>query len=116
MLFKEVEVKKDLRISELNDLYGELLTERQREIIQSYYDFDLSLAEISENYGITRQAVRDAIVKGEQQLEVYEKTLRLLARKYETLQFITSLKYSVEKGDLSAIAKILSDFERDIQE
>ena len=109
-------MKKDLRISELNDLYGELLTERQREIIKSYYDFDLSLAEISENYGITRQAVRDAIVKGEQQLEFYEKTLRLLARKEKTLDFVTLLKESVESGNLSAIEKILSDFERDIQE
>lgn len=74
-------MKKDLRISELCDVYGELLTTRQKDIINSYYDYDLSLAEISENYGITRQAVRDAIVKASEQLENYENVVGALSYK-----------------------------------
>ena len=56
--------RKDLTFSELLDYYGPVLTEKQRAILIEYYDQDLSLAEIAENYGITRQGVRDAIKHG----------------------------------------------------
>ena len=57
-------MQKDLNISFLNDIYGQLLTKRQREVIAQYYDYDLSLQEISDNIGISRQAFLDAIKKG----------------------------------------------------
>ena len=50
---------KDLGFSILLDYYGMVLTEKQRNILTEYYNDDLSLAEIAENYGITRQGVRD---------------------------------------------------------
>ena len=53
------------RMTMLFDFYGEVLTERQKEFFDLYYNEDLSLAEISENYGITRQGVRDVIVRAE---------------------------------------------------
>ena len=68
-------MKKDLSISVLNDVYGVLLTPHQREVIRNYYDYDLSLAEIAENSGISRQAVRDVIVKAVEQLKFYEDKL-----------------------------------------
>ena len=49
----------------LLDFYGPVLTDKQRVILTEYYDEDLSLAEIAENLGITRQGVRDAIKHGE---------------------------------------------------
>ena len=55
-------------MSMLLDYYGELLTEKQRELFDLYYNEDLSLAEIAENYGITRQGVRDQIKRAETQL------------------------------------------------
>ena len=55
---------KDLGFSILLDYYGMVLTEKQRNILTEYYNDDLSLAEIAENYGITRQGVRDAIKHG----------------------------------------------------
>lgn len=57
--------QKDLSFSVLLDYYGAALTDRQREIMTEYYNEDFSLAEIAENYGITRQGVRDAIKHGE---------------------------------------------------
>ena len=63
-------MKKDLTICELNETYGGLLTERQRSMVESYYDYDLSLAEIAQNEGVTRQAVHDAIVKAVDQLNM----------------------------------------------
>ena len=58
---------KDLRISFLLDFYGDMLTETQREVVDAYYNEDLSLAEIAQDREITRQGVRDAIKRAEQQ-------------------------------------------------
>ena len=64
----------------LFDFYGEVLTEKQRELFDLYYNEDLSLAEISENVGITRQGVRDAIVRAEGTLREMEEKLGFVAR------------------------------------
>ena len=66
---------KKIEISMLWQIYGELLTEKQREYIDYYYNEDLSLAEIAQNDGITRQGVRDIIKKGEKKLFEYEEKL-----------------------------------------
>ena len=63
------------RMTMLYDFYGEILTERQREFYDLYYNEDLSLAEIAENYGISRQGVRDVIVRAEAVMtEIEDKT------------------------------------------
>ena len=56
---------KNLEISYLLDFYGRVLTEKQRDVMEQYYNDDLSLAEIAANFGISRQGVRDAIKRGE---------------------------------------------------
>ncbi len=66
---------KDLSISLLFDYYGDILSEKQKQIFDSYYNLDLSLAEIAENMGITRQGVRDFIKRTEQQLIQMEESL-----------------------------------------
>ena len=71
---------KDLQISFLLDFYGDMLTEKQREMITLYYNDDLSLAEIAEDQGITRQGVRDAIKRAEQQRTDMEACLGLARR------------------------------------
>jgi Uncharacterized protein conserved in bacteria len=73
-------MEKNLEISGLLDFYGELLTQKQREAIEFYYNQDLSLAEIAEHSGITRQGVRDNIKRAEAQLLEYEAALGLAAR------------------------------------
>ena len=64
-------MEKNVEISMLNQFYGKLLTDKQSEFIDNYYNNDLSLSEIAENNGITRQAVRDNIKKGEKKLFEY---------------------------------------------
>ncbi len=71
---------KDLRISLLYDFYGQLLTEKQQEAIELYYNEDLSLAEIAQFDAITRQGVRDSIKRAEAQLLEFEERLGLLAK------------------------------------
>lgn len=67
----------------LYDTYGALLTERQRELFELYYEQDLSLSEISEIAGITRQGARDAIGHAEAALREFEEKLGLLQRTQE---------------------------------
>ena len=71
---------KDYEIAMLLDFYGELLTEKQRETMELYYNEDLSLAEIAEPLNISRQGVRDSIKRGEKQLMELEDTLGLAKR------------------------------------
>ncbi len=68
---------KDWRIGLLLDFYGEVLQDRTREVLTQYYDNDLSLAEIAETQGISRQGVRHLIKKGEEQLFFFEEKLGL---------------------------------------
>lgn len=64
----------------LYDFYGDLLTERQKEFYDLYYNEDFSLAEIAENAGITRQGVRDVLVRSEATLREMEEKTGLMAR------------------------------------
>lgn len=73
------------RINILMDFYGDMLTERQRTFLTYYYVADLSLSEIAENEGITRQGVRDSIKRAESQLFEMEERLGL-ARRFEEVQ------------------------------
>ena len=76
---------KNLEISWLLDFYGDMLTEKQREVIEYYYNDDLSLAEIAANEGITRQGVRDSIKRAEFQLLDMEERLGL-ARRFRAMR------------------------------
>jgi len=73
-------MSKNLDISLLFDFYGEMLTEKQRGVVELYYNADLSLAEIAEHSGITRQGVRDSVKRAENQLLEFEEKLGLLSR------------------------------------
>ena len=73
-------MEEKLKISMLCQIYGNLLTQKQRELIDDYYNNDLSLSEIAENNNITRQAVRDNIKKGEKKLFEYEEKLMIMKR------------------------------------
>ena len=68
------------RMTMLFDFYGELLTERQKEFFDLYYNEDLSLGEIAENYNITRQGVRDVIVRAEGVMQEVEDKTGLIKR------------------------------------
>lgn len=73
-------LNKKLIISLLLDFYGQLLSEKQFEIMDYYYNDDLSLREIAEIVGITRQGVHDTIKRSEAFLEELETKLGLYSR------------------------------------
>ena len=69
------------------DFYSDLLTDHQKEILDDYYNEDLSMNEIAENYEISKSAVQDLIKRSINQLENYEKALKLVEknRKFEII-------------------------------
>ena len=85
-------VAKNLEISFLLDFYGDVLTERQREVMEQYYNDDLSLAEIADNFGITRQGVRDSIKRGEGIILDLEQKVGFAARYRAVQQGVAQLE------------------------
>ena len=73
-------MEKNLNVSILLDFYGAMLTEKQREAVEYYYNDDLSLSEIADNQGISRQGVRDAIKRAEALLFEMEECLGFARR------------------------------------
>ncbi|HWR38657.1 MAG TPA: YlxM family DNA-binding protein [Patescibacteria group bacterium] len=85
---------KVLRITQLLDFYSALLTEKQRQVLEMHYQDDWSLAEISDSFGVSRQAVHDILRRAEQVLEEYEIKLALVdrhERQKETLRQVHGL-------------------------
>ncbi len=100
-----------MRISDLIDIYGVLLSENRRNIIELYYNEDYSLSEIAEQCGISRQGVRDSIKKSELELIDYENRLHLLEkteREHEIFRQITSLLKAEESTpNIEKVLKLL---------
>lgn len=101
-------MEEKIRISMLLQIYGKLLTEKQFEFMDYYYNEDLSLSEIAENQNITRQAVREILAKSKNKLEEYEEKVMF----YEKINKINSLLDKLEKTnqkEIQEIRKILND-------
>ncbi len=97
-------MEKNVEISILCQHYGKLLTEKQFEFIDDYYNNDLSLSEIAENNNITRQAVRDILKKGEKKLFEYEEKLLFMKRTLNQEKEIENILI-----ELTSIQKTYSD-------
>jgi len=97
-------------INELLPFYEQLLTERQREIVQYYYYEDLSLSEISEILQISRNAVYDTLKKVEKSLEEYEIKLKLSADYQQRMRLYQQLKNSSD-AEVNRIADELIKME-----
>ena len=90
-------MEKKVEVSMLCQLYGKLLTKKQYEFIDDYYNNDLSLSEIAENNEITRQAVRDIIKKGEKKLFKYEEKLEVMKRTLNQEKRINKVLFELTK-------------------
>ena len=88
---------KDLEVGLLLDFYGELLSASKREAAELYFNEDLSLAEIAENTGITRQGVRDSIEKAKAQLYSYEEKLGLAGKLREINRILSDMIPRLER-------------------
>ena len=85
------------RMTMLFDFYGDMLTDRQKEFYDLYYNEDLSLSEIAENSGITRQGVRDVIVRAEAIMTDLEDKTGLMKRFMLMQQQVQAILDAAEK-------------------
>ena len=111
-------MEKNVKISMLNQIYGKLLTQKQKEIIDDYYNNDLSLSEIAENNHITRQAVRDILKKGEKKLFEYEEKLMFMKRtlnQEKKIEKVLAELTKIQKNDSDKqIANILENIKKEL--
>jgi len=88
--------EKKIRIGNMFAFYGQLLTDKQQEILKYYYIHDFSLGEISEILNISRQAIHDTIKRSEKILEEYEEKLGLFEKFLKTRKEILKLIESID--------------------
>ena len=117
-------MKDDLRFLRLWDLYSPLLTATQKEITDLYFNYDLSLGEIAEQKGVSRQSVSDCLNKSRKQLEKYEERLgleQLLAKGDRAFSaYITAVERWIakqeEESPSEAVAELKAVLERTLAE
>ena len=83
---------KNYEMAVLIDFYGEMLTEKQRSFLEYYYNDDLSLSEIGEQFDISRQGVHDSIKRSETALDEFESKLGILKARQEEIDALMSVK------------------------
>lgn len=114
-------LEKTNRVNMLFDFYAPLLKDRQREFTEMYYREDLTLSEIAELTGVSRQAVYDQLKRMEIVLEQYEEKLQLLARYQERVKRMTLLLQIMDQDDwdkegIRALVKELAELESEWNE
>ena len=103
-IIEDSKLSKKVKISILCEIYGNLLTDNQLDILDDYYNNDLSLGEIAENNNISRQGVRDLIKRAEIKLLDYEKKLGFMEKKKKNEKH---LNIAIEKMD--SLEELVSD-------
>lgn len=96
-------IDKVIEIGILFDFYGKLLSPRQYNVVESFYILDLSLSEIGEDLGISRQSVYDTLKRSETNLFKFENRLGLLK------------KFRDKNDDIAEIINLSNDIEKRIQ-
>lgn len=104
-------IDKTLRMSLLFDAYGCLLTPKQSEMFTLYYNDNLSLGEIADNYGVSRQAVYDILKRSEGILHEFEEKLGLVARTEATSAKVEKMRIA-----LTQLGEVLKLLPKDAQE
>ena len=108
-----MEPEMNIKISILLEIYGKLLTQKQFDLLNDYYNNDLSLAEIAENENITRQAVRDNLKKGERKLFNFEEKLGIMKKskmqEEQIAMILSEISSLTENSTDNEIANVLED-------
>ena len=106
-------MEKIVKVAQLYDMYGALLNEKQRDVINCYYNEDLSLQEIADNTGRTKQAISDMINRSVDKLFEFEDELSLLKSKTELVGALYDIRELIESSNnKEAIEKLTELIER----
>lgn len=99
-------MEKNIKMSMLLEIYEKLLTERQADTVDLYYNQNLSLSEIADEIGVTRQAVRKSLVEAEKNLEEFEKKLQVLEKQITRREKIDKILKKIKD---ESIAKLIEE-------
>lgn len=102
-------MEKRIRTNMLFDLYGKLITDKRSQALRLYLEEDLSLSEIAEATGVSRQAVHDGILRAEAKLEEYENALGLLSKREKRRARLDEALGLLGKGRADEAAAVLRD-------
>ena len=96
-------VEQKVRVVKLLSIYGSLLSKSQQEILEDYFLIDLSISEISENRGVSRAAIEDALKKGTKKLEYFESHLHNLEQKEKILNELNKIEHKVDTSKIRSL-------------
>ena len=102
---KMANIDETIRYVDLLSLYANLLSKTQKEVLEDYFSYNLSISEIAENRKISRAAVEDAIKKGKKKLEDSE-------NKLGSLKVLQQIRSAIENTDDPQLAEQLQEMER----
>ncbi|MBR7110655.1 MAG: hypothetical protein IKC83_02155 [Clostridia bacterium] len=104
-------IEKTLFLNKLLSIYGNILTDKQKDAVELYYNCDMSLGEIALELGITRQGVRDTLTRAETALREAEQKLGFLERTDSIVQRLKNIE-SRASGELKTeLANLINDME-----
>ncbi len=101
-------MEKIVKVAQLYDMYGALLNEKQRDVINCYYNEDLSLQEIADNTGRTKQAISDMINRSVDKLFEFEDELSLLKSKTELVGALYDIRELIESSNNKEAIEMLN--------
>lgn len=99
---------KNVKMSILLEIYGNILTKKQADTVDLYYNDNLSLAEIAENLNITRQGVRENLIKAENKMLELEEKLGLLKKRQDREKLINEIISKIDNKEIKEkIARLM---------
>ena len=101
-------MEKIVKVAQLYDMYGALLNEKQRDVINCYYNEDLSLQEIADNDGRSKQAISDMINRSVDKLFEFENELSLLKSKTELKASLFEIRELIESSNNKEAIEMLN--------
>lgn len=107
-----MDIKEKIDYSLYLDIYAPLFNEHQKDIMRLYFDCDVSLNEIAEQYGISRQAVRDILQRGQKNLISYEEKLGIFKKKNRVISLVEE---GIKTADQKT-AKCLLNIKKEMEE
>ena len=106
------QINKILRYNALLDIYQNLLSKTQKEILIDYFNYDLSLSEIASNRNVSRAAVEDAILKGIKKMESFESELKLFEKRNAIINHLDVIKENAH--DKKVVLKAVEEIEKNL--
>ena len=102
-------MEKIVKVAQLFDIYGSLLNDKQKDVINCYYNEDLSLQEIADNNNKSKQAISEMITRSVDKLFEFEDELSLLKKKEELKDALTSIRELMESSNYELAIKEITD-------